>query len=50
MKVFLVELEPRNRYNQWKQHLSMQMKDAGLDVVVIQGPEDAPRILHPVHS
>ena len=37
MKVFLVELEPaETRYTvQWKQHLPMQMKDAGLDVVVI---------------
>ena len=45
MKVFLVELEPvETRYTaQWKKHLPMQMKDAGLDVVVIEGPEDAPQ-------
>ena len=45
MKVFLVELEPvETRYTaQWKQHLPVQMKDAGLDVVVIEGPEDAPQ-------
>ena len=45
MKVFLVELEPvETRYTaQWKEHLPMQMKDSGLDVVVIEGPEDAPQ-------
>jgi len=45
MKVFLVELEPvETRYTaQWKQHLPIQMRDAGLDVEVITGPEDAPQ-------
>ena len=45
MKVFLVEIEPvETRYTaQWKKHLPMQMKDIGLDVVVIEGPEDAPQ-------
>ena len=45
MKVFLVELEPaETRYTaQWKTHLPKQMKQAGLDVEVIPGPEDAPR-------
>ena len=45
MKVFLVELEPvETRYTaQWKEHLPKQMRDAGLDVEVITGPEDAPQ-------
>jgi len=45
MKVFLVELEPvETRYTaQWKQYLPLQMRDAELDVVVIEGPEDAPQ-------
>tara|TARA_B000000565_G_scaffold117173_1_gene88347 strand:- start:4133 stop:5182 length:1050 start_codon:yes stop_codon:yes gene_type:complete len=45
MKVFLVELEPvETRYTaQWKTYLPVQMKDAGLDVEVITGPEDAPQ-------
>ena len=40
MKVFLVELEPsRNKiYCPWKTYLSVQMKQAGLDVEVITGP------------
>ena len=45
MKVFLVELEPvETRYTaQWKTYLPVQMKQAGLDVEVITGPEDAPQ-------
>ena len=45
MKVFLVELEPvETRYTaQWKKHLPTQMREAGLDVTVITGPEDAPQ-------
>ena len=45
MKVYLVELEPvETRYtSQWKEHLPRQMSDAGLDVEVITGPEDAPQ-------
>lgn len=45
MKVFLVELEPvETRYTaQWKKHLPNQMRDAGLDVHVIEGPADAPQ-------
>ena len=45
MKVFLVELEPVeiDTTPQWKQHLPMQMKDAGLDVVVIEGPRRCSR-------
>ena len=45
MKVYLVELEPvETRYtSQWKEHLPKQMSDAGLDVEVITGPEDAPQ-------
>jgi hypothetical protein len=45
MKVFLVELEPvETRYtSQWKQHLPQQMREAGLVVHVISGPEDAPQ-------
>jgi len=45
VKVYLVELEPvETRYTaQWKEHLPKQMRDAGLDVEVITGPEDAPQ-------
>ena len=45
MKVFLVELEPvETRYTaQWKTHLPKQMEQAGLNVEVITGPEDAPQ-------
>lgn len=45
MKVYLVELEPvETRYTaQWKKFLPEQMREAGLDVHVIEGPEDAPR-------
>jgi glycosyltransferase involved in cell wall biosynthesis len=45
MKVFLVELEPvETRYTaQWKKHLPTQMREAGLDVEIITGPEDAPQ-------
>ena len=45
MKVYLVELEPvETRYTaQWKKHLPEQMRDAGLDVHVIEGPADAPQ-------
>ena len=44
MKVFLVELEPvETRYTApWKTHLPKQMKQAGLDVEVIQGPKMHP--------
>ena len=44
MKVFLVELEPvETRYTaQWKKYLPVQMQDAGLEVEVIEGPDDAP--------
>ena len=40
-----MELEPvETRYtSQWKEHLPRQMSDAGLDVEVITGPEDAPQ-------
>ena len=45
MTVYIVELEPvETRYTaQWKEHLPRQMESAGLDVVVITGPEDAPQ-------
>lgn len=45
MKVYLVELEPvETRYTaQWKTHLPQQMRDAGLDVHVVEGPADAPQ-------
>ena len=45
MKVFLVELEPvETRYTaQWKKHLPTQMREAGLDVEIITGPDDAPQ-------
>jgi len=45
MKVFLVELEPvETRYTaQWKQYLPEQMRSAGLNVQVIEGPSDAPQ-------
>lgn len=45
MKVFLVELEPvETRYTaQWKKHLPEQMRSAGLNVEVIEGPSDAPQ-------
>lgn len=45
MTVYLVELEPvETRYTaQWKTHLPEQMRKAGIDVVVIEGPSDAPK-------
>jgi len=45
MKVYLVEIEPvETRYTaQWKKHLPQQMRDAGLEVHVIEGPADAPQ-------
>ena len=45
MKVFLVELEPvETRYTaQWKQYLPQQLRDSGLDVHIISGPDDAPQ-------
>jgi hypothetical protein len=45
MKIFLVELEPvETRYTaQWKQFLPEQMRAAGLNVEVIEGPSDAPQ-------
>ena len=45
MTVYIVELEPvETRYTaQWKEHLPKQMSDAGLDVKVITGPDDAPQ-------
>ena len=45
MKIFLVELEPvETRYTaQWKQFLPEQMRAAGLNVEVIEGPGDAPQ-------
>ena len=45
MTVYIVELEPvETRYTaQWKEHLPKQMSDAGLDVEVITGPDDAPQ-------
>jgi hypothetical protein len=45
MTVFIVELEPvESRYTkQWKEHLPQQMRDAGLPVEVIEGPQDAPQ-------
>lgn len=44
MKVYIVEIEPvETRYTaEWKTHLPRQMESAGLDVTVIQGPNDAP--------
>lgn len=44
MKVYIVEIEPvETRYTaEWKTHLPRQMISAGLDVTVIQGPNDAP--------
>jgi len=43
--IYIVELEPvETRYTaQWKEHLPKQMADAGLDVEVITGPDDAPQ-------
>lgn len=43
--IYIVELEPvETRYTaQWKEHLPKQMSDAGLDVQVITGPDDAPQ-------
>lgn len=43
--IYIVELEPvETRYTaQWKEHLPMQMKNAGLDVSIISGPDDAPQ-------
>ena len=43
--IYIVELEPvETRYTaQWKTHLPRQMRDAGLEVKVIQGPSDAPQ-------
>ena len=45
MTVYIVELEPvETRYTaQWKEHLPKQMANAGLDVKVITGPNDAPQ-------
>jgi len=45
MTVYIVELEPvETRYTaQWKEHLPRQMQNAGLDVEVITGPDDAPQ-------
>jgi len=45
MKLFLVELEPvETRYTaQWKIHLPVQLRSAGFDVEVIEGPSDAPQ-------
>jgi len=45
MTVYIVELEPvETRYTaQWKVHLPRQMQNAGLDVEVITGPNDAPQ-------
>jgi len=45
MTVYIVELEPvETRYTaQWKAHLPRQMQNAGLDVEVITGPDDAPQ-------
>jgi len=45
MTVYIVELEPvETRYTaQWKEYLPKQMADAGLDVEVITGPDDAPQ-------
>ena len=45
MTVYIVELEPvETRYTaQWKEHLPKQMSNAGLDVEVITGPDDAPQ-------
>src|SRR6056300_1116872 len=45
MTVYIVELEPvETRYTaQWKVHLPRQMQNAGLDVEVITGPDDAPQ-------
>ena len=45
MTVYIVELEPvETRYTaQWKEHLPKQMSDAGIDVEVITGPDDAPQ-------
>lgn len=43
--IYIVELEPvETRYTaQWKEYLPKQMSDAGLDVQVITGPDDAPQ-------
>ena len=43
--IYIVELEPvETRYTaQWKTHLPRQMREAGLEVKVIQGPSDAPQ-------
>ena len=45
MKIFLVELEPvETRYTaQWQIHLPVQLREAGFDVEVIEGPQDAPQ-------
>ena len=45
MKLFLVELEPvETRYTaQWQTHLPVQLREAGFDVEVIEGPSDAPQ-------
>ena len=45
MKLFLVELEPvETRYTaQWQIHLPVQLREAGFDVEVIEGPQDAPQ-------
>ena len=45
MNVYLVELEPvETRYTaQWKKYLPDQLRATGLDVQVIEGPEDAPQ-------
>jgi len=45
MKLFLVELEPvETRYTaQWQIHLPVQLREAGFEVEVIEGPSDAPQ-------
>jgi len=45
MTIYLVELEPvETRYTaQWQVHLPTQLRDKGLDVVVIEGPQDTPQ-------
>ena len=49
MAVFLVDLEAvETRYTgQWKTHVPNLLKDAGHDVVVIEGPTDIPRATTP---
>ena len=49
MTVFLVDLEAvESRYTgQWKSHVPGLLKDAGHDIVVIEGPTDIPRATTP---